>query len=64
MGYPGFRERLGACVMGATTWQWILDHDDDPWGPLPTWVLTHRTFPRRRRACGSTATTSSASTPR
>lgn len=25
MGYPGFRERLGACVMGATTWQWLLD---------------------------------------
>ena len=45
MAYPGFREQLGACVMGATTWQWILDHDDEPWGPLPTWVLTHRTFP-------------------
>ncbi|WP_374458100.1 dihydrofolate reductase family protein [Nocardioides sp.] len=45
LAYPAFRERLGACVMGATTWQWILDHDDDPWGPLPTWVLTHRTFP-------------------
>ena len=45
MAYPAFRERLGACVMGATTWQWILDHDDDPWGPLPTWVMTHRTFP-------------------
>ena len=45
MAYRGFRERIGACVMGATTWQWILDHDDDPWGPLPTWVMTHRTFP-------------------
>ena len=45
MAYPGFRERIGACVMGATTWQWILDHDEDPWGPLPTWVMTHRTFP-------------------
>ena len=45
MGYPAFRERLGACVMGGTTWQWILDHDDDPWGPLPTWVMTHRDFP-------------------
>ena len=44
MGYPAFRERLGACAMGATTWQWILDHDPDPWGPLPTWVITHRTF--------------------
>lgn len=45
MAYPGFRERLGACVMGANTWQWIVDHDDDPWGDLPTWVVTHRDFP-------------------
>jgi dihydrofolate reductase len=44
MNYGAFRERLGACVMGATTWQWILDHDSDPWGPLPTWVMTHRDF--------------------
>ena len=44
MSYGGFRERIGAAVMGATTWQWILDHDDSPWGDLPTWVLTHRTF--------------------
>jgi dihydrofolate reductase len=44
MHYAGFRERIGACVMGATTWQWILDHDDDPWGDLPTWVMTHRDF--------------------
>ena len=48
MGYPGFRERLGAAVMGATTWQWIVDHhegdQDELWGPLSTWVLTHRTF--------------------
>jgi dihydrofolate reductase len=44
MAYPAFRERIGACVMGANTWQWILDHDDDPWGPKPTWVVTHREF--------------------
>ena len=44
MHYSAFRERIGACVMGATTWQWILDHDDDPWGDLPTWVMTHREF--------------------
>lgn len=44
MHYAAFRERIGACVMGATTWQWILDHDDDPWGDLATWVMTHRTF--------------------
>jgi dihydrofolate reductase len=45
MAYPVLRERIGACVMGATTWQWILDHDDEPWGSLPTWVMTHRAFP-------------------
>ena len=44
MAYPGFSERTGACVMGANTWQWILDHDEDPWGPKPTWVITHRDF--------------------
>lgn len=44
MHYSGFRERVGACIMGATTWQWILDHDDEPWGDLATYVMTHRTF--------------------
>jgi dihydrofolate reductase len=44
MSYPSFGERIGACIMGATTWQWIVDHDDDPWGDLPTYVLTHRRF--------------------
>jgi dihydrofolate reductase len=44
MHYAGFREQIGAAAMGANTWQWILDHDDEPWGPLPTWVLTHRDF--------------------
>ena len=44
MAYPAFRERVGACVMGANTWQWILDHDEDGWDPKPTWVVTHRDF--------------------
>ncbi|PVG80962.1 deaminase [Nocardioides gansuensis] len=43
MNYGAFRAGLGACVMGANTWQWVLDHDDEPWGDLPTWVVTHRT---------------------
>lgn len=42
MSYRAFRAELGACVMGANTWQWILDHDDAPWDDLPTWVVTHR----------------------
>ncbi|WP_246210310.1 dihydrofolate reductase family protein [Nocardioides piscis] len=44
MHYAGFRDRIGASIMGATTWQWILDHDEEPWGDLATYVMTHRTF--------------------
>lgn len=44
MHYSAFREQVGAAVMGANTWQWILDHDEEPWGPLPAWVMTHRDF--------------------
>jgi dihydrofolate reductase len=44
MHYGAFREQLGACAMGANTWQWVTEHDEEPWGTLPTWVLTHREF--------------------
>lgn len=44
MSYDRFSSRVGACAMGANTWQWILDHDADGWTPKPTWVLTHRDF--------------------
>jgi dihydrofolate reductase len=44
MHYDAFAERVGACAMGANTWQWILDHDAAGWNPKPTWVLTHREF--------------------
>ena len=46
MSYDGFSERIGACVMGANTWQWVQDHDPDGWTPKPTWVMTHRDFPQ------------------
>ena len=48
MAYPAFQERIGAAVMGATTWQWLLDHHEGAghvWGTTPAWVMTHRTFP-------------------
>jgi dihydrofolate reductase len=45
MSYDAFSERVGACVMGANTWQWVQDHDPDGWTPKPTWVMTHRDFP-------------------
>jgi dihydrofolate reductase len=44
MGYDTFAPRVGACAMGASTWQWLLDHDPDNWTPKPTWVFTHRDF--------------------
>jgi dihydrofolate reductase len=46
MAYPGFRATVGAAVLGANTYQWVLDHDPGGWDfTLPTWVLTHRDFP-------------------
>jgi dihydrofolate reductase len=43
MGFSEFDRRIGACVMGANTWQWLLDHDES-WGGTPAWVMTHRDF--------------------
>jgi dihydrofolate reductase len=46
---------VGALVMGATTYEWMVGHDDmtsDPeryrqyYGDRPTWVFTHRDLPR------------------
>lgn len=46
--YADFIAGVGALVMGATTYQWLLDHD--PQGAsqyrVPCWVLTHRSFPQ------------------
>src|SRR2546422_409409 len=45
---------VGAMAMGATTYQWMIDHEhviDDPekWrgfaGDTPAWVFTHRSLP-------------------
>lgn len=49
-GYPAFIAAVGAMAMGATTYQWVLDHEfagKDPaawrWPyDLPCWVFTHR----------------------
>lgn len=43
MAYPAFQAQVGAAVMGANTWQWLLDHDEN-FGDLPAWVVTHRAF--------------------
>ena len=49
LNYADFIDRVGAIAMGATTYQWILDHeagkDAADWNwpyEQPTWVFTHR----------------------
>src|SRR5690349_698653 len=49
LGYPAFIREVGAIAMGATTYQWLLDHPDavlEQWPyPQPCWVFTHRDLP-------------------
>ena len=40
-----FLSGVGALVMGANTYQWLLDNLEGAWPyQVPTWVLTHRRF--------------------
>ncbi len=41
-GYQAFEKSVGALVMGATTYEWILANDSEWRYEQPTWVLTHR----------------------
>jgi dihydrofolate reductase len=52
--FASFFADVGAFAMGATTYQWVLEHDallDQPlkwadyYGDVPAWVFTHRTLP-------------------
>ena len=49
-----FTDGVGVLVMGATTYEWVLEHDNllehpEKWrqfyGDRPTWVFTHRDLP-------------------
>lgn len=49
-----FFEGIGAFAMGATTYEWVLEHDNllaepenwhDMYGDVPCWVFTHRDLP-------------------
>jgi dihydrofolate reductase len=52
--FPEFFAGVGAFAMGATTYEWILRHEDlpahperwtQPYGDVPAWVFTHRDLP-------------------
>ncbi|MDF1605711.1 dihydrofolate reductase family protein [Nocardioides sp. YIM 152315] len=43
LNYGEFIEDIGAIAMGATTYEWVLAHEDGAWPyELPAWVFTHR----------------------
>jgi dihydrofolate reductase len=43
MAYQQFEKTIGALAMGASTYEWVLEHEEGRWGyTQPTWVLTHR----------------------
>jgi dihydrofolate reductase len=49
--YPSFIEDVGAIAMGATTYEWVLEHDEGPWPyAVPAWVFTHRDLPAKEGA--------------
>ncbi|MFF5077762.1 dihydrofolate reductase family protein [Actinoplanes sp. NPDC000266] len=52
--FEAFFAGVGAFAMGATTYEWVLDHDallDNPakwaeyYGDVPAWIFTHRDLP-------------------
>lgn len=52
--FASFFADVGAFAMGATTYEWVLEHEsllDDPgkwsqyYGDVPAWVFTHRDLP-------------------
>jgi dihydrofolate reductase len=52
--FAAFFGQVGAMAMGATTYQWVLEHErlleePDKWqgyyGDTPSWVFTHRSLP-------------------
>lgn len=43
MAYQGFEKEIGALAMGASTYEWVMRHEEGQWAYVqPTWVFTHR----------------------
>ena len=49
LNYQDFIKDIGALVMGSTTYEWILAHNQrtgDDWAyDIPAWVMSHRELP-------------------
>ncbi|MDP9377565.1 MAG: dihydrofolate reductase family protein [Actinomycetota bacterium] len=63
MSYQGFIQSVGALVMGASTYRWLLEHEgaEAPWPyDVPCWVFSHHGLQARpgdiRFVQGSVAT--------
>jgi dihydrofolate reductase len=46
LNYGDFIKDVGALAMGATSYEWVLEHENGRWSyELPSWVFTHRELP-------------------